>query len=135
MVSATHIHHMTLIVNDADKTRDFFGRILGLPEIKKPNPDMAVVWFGMESNELHCMVRPGQVEDGRTDLSLNGQERGFEGRHVAFTVEESLDEVAAVFEEEGISYHRGTAGLPQIFCEDPSGNFIEINTGWFQRPL
>ncbi len=135
MVKAKHIHHMTLIVNDEEKTRDFFGRILGLTEIKKPNPDMPVIWFGMESNELHCMVNPDKVEDGRSDMSLVGQERGFEGRHVAFTVAETLDEVAAVFESEEINYHRGTAGLPQIFCEDPSGNFLEINTGWYQRPL
>ncbi len=89
----------------------------------------------MESNELHCMLKPDQVEDGRTDLSLKGQERGFEGRHVAFTVAETLEEVASVFEAEDIPYSLGTAGLPQIFCEDPSGNFIEINTGWFQSPL
>ncbi len=135
MVVAKHIHHMTLIVNDEEKTRDFFVRVLGLKEIKKPNPNLSVIWFGMESNELHCMVNPAQVKDGRTGLSLVGQERGFEGRHVAFTVAESLDEVASVFEAENIPYARGTAGLPQIFCEDPSGNFIEINTGWYQSPL
>ena len=135
MVAAKQIHHMTLIVNDEEKTRDFFVRILGLREIKKPNPNLSVIWFGMESNELHCMVNPAQVEDGRTDMSLVGQERGFEGRHVAFTVTENLDEVASVLESENIPYHRGTAGLPQIFCEDPSGNFIEINTGWYQAPL
>ena len=54
---------------------------------------------------------------------------------MALTVSETLDEVASAFEAEDIPYHRGTAGLPQIFCEDPSGNFIEINTGWFQAPL
>jgi hypothetical protein len=68
-------------------------------------------------------------------MSLNGRDRGFEGRHIALTVSDTLDEVASVFEAEGIPYHRGTAGLPQIFCEDPSGNFVEINTGWFQAPL
>lgn len=135
MVTAKSIHHMTLVVNDADKTRDFFTRILGLPEIKKPKEDMSVVWFGIEANELHCMVRPDYVDDGRSDMSLNGRDRGFEGRHIALTVSDSLDEVAGVFEAEDIPYHRGTAGLPQIFCEDPSGNFIEINTGWFQAPL
>ena len=53
MVVAKQIHHMTLIVNDEEKTRDFFVRVLGLREIKKPNPNLSVIWFGMESNELH----------------------------------------------------------------------------------
>ena len=135
MVTVKQIHHMTLVVNDVDSTRDFFGRVLGLPEIKKPDPNMSIIWFGVESNELHCMVRPDQVKEGRTDLSLVGAERGFEGRHVALTVAESLDEVATVLESEGIPYHRATSGLPQIFCEDPAGNFVEINTGWYQAPV
>ena len=135
MVTAKSIHHMTLVVNDVEKTRDFFTRIMGLPEIKKPDETMSIVWFGVEANELHCMVRPDYVEGGRSEMSLNGRDRGFEGRHIALTVSDTLDEVANVFEAEGIPYHRGTAGLPQIFCEDPSGNFVEINTGWFQAPL
>jgi len=126
---------MTLVVNDVEKTRDFFTRIMGLPEIQKPDKNMSIVWLGIEANELHCMVRPDYVEDGRTDMSLNGRDRGFEGRHVALTVSNTLDEVAEVFEAEEIPYHRGAAGLPHIFCEAPSGNFIEINTGWFQAPL
>ena len=85
MVAAKQIHHMTLIVNDEEKTRDFFVRILGLREIKKPNPNLSVIWFGMESNELHCMVNPAKGEDGRTDLSLVGQEqRHFQRRFRRF---------------------------------------------------
>ena len=134
MVKAKHIHHMTLIVNDEKTTRDFYGRVLGLQEIKKPAPGLPVVWFGCESNELHCMVKPG-LKGGRTGMSLVGQERGKEGRHVAFTLDGSLDDVAKHLDEHGVPYHRGTSGLPQILCEVPSGNFLELNTGWYQAPL
>ncbi len=134
MVKAKHIHHMTLIIKDAEKARDFFGRVLGIPEIKKPDPNMKVVWFGCEGNELHLMINDN-LKGGRTDLSLVGQERDREGRHVAFTLDGSLDDIAATLETEHIPYHRGTGGLPQIFCEDSDGNFLELNTGWYQKPL
>ena len=134
MVKVKHIHHMTLIVNDEEKTRDFYGRVLGLQEIKKPDPNLPVIWFGCESNELHCMVNP-ELHGGRTDMSLVGQERGKEGRHVAFTLDQSLNDIATALDAEDIPYYRGTAGLPQIFCEDPFGNFLELNTGWYQAPI
>ena len=68
-------------------------------------------------------------------MSLVGHERGREGRHVAFTLDQSLDDIATALDAEGIPHHRGTAGLPQIFCEDPFGNFLELNTGWYQSPV
>ena len=134
MVKAKHMHHMTLIVKDVEKARDFYGRILGLPEIKRPGIGVAGLWFGHLSNELHILVNE-QLEGGRTGMSLIGQERGREGRHVAFTLDGTLDDIAGDLEAEGIAYVRGTAGLPQIFCEDPDGNFVELNTGWYQEPL
>jgi len=134
MVRAKHIHHMNIVVNDLEKARDFYGRILGLPAIKRPNIAQPGLWFGCEANELHISFRQ-ELQGGRTNLSLHGQERGKEGRHVAFTMDGSLDDIATHLEAESVPYVRGTAGLPQIFCEDPSGNFIELNTGWYQAPL
>ncbi len=134
MVKVKSIHHMTLNVGEGEKARDFYGRVLGLQEIKKPREDLPVIWFGAQRNELHLMIKPGSILSP-TDLSLNGRERGREGRHVAFTMEGSLDDIAMLLEAENIPYRRGTAGLPQIFCEDPFGNFLELNTGWDQEPI
>ena len=33
MVKASVIHHMNVIIDNVDKARDFYGRVLGLPEI------------------------------------------------------------------------------------------------------
>ena len=75
------------------------------------------------------------LKGDRTGLSLVRQERDREGRHVAFTMDGSLDETAQLLEAEGIPYVRGTAGLPQIFCEDPAANLVELNVGWAQQPV
>jgi catechol 2,3-dioxygenase-like lactoylglutathione lyase family enzyme len=92
------------------------------------------LWFGCEANELHLSLNQ-ELKGGRTTLSLHGQERGKEGRHVAFTMDGSLDDIAKHLEAAGVPYVRGTAGLPRIFCEDPAGNLIELNTGWAQEPI
>ena len=136
MVKVKHIHHMTLVVSDKDlgKVRDFYGRVLGLRDIKRPDVKVPGLWFGQHSNELHIAVNK-ELKSGRTNMSLVGPDRGREGRHVAFTLDGSLDDIAKNLEAEGIPYARGGGGLPQIFCEDPSGNFLELNTGWYQEPL
>jgi hypothetical protein len=47
----------------------------------------------------------------------------------------TLDDIAKHLETAAVPYARGKAGLPQIFCEDPAGNLVELNTGWTQQPL
>ena len=37
MVKASMIHHMNVTIDDVDKAREFYGQVLGLPEIKRPN--------------------------------------------------------------------------------------------------
>jgi catechol 2,3-dioxygenase-like lactoylglutathione lyase family enzyme len=133
MVKTALIHHMNLAIDDVEKARDFYGRVLGLQEIARPNTGRLGLWFGCATNELHLSLRRG-LQGGRTEMSLYPAERpGRLGGHVAFTMEGSLDDIAKHLEAEGIPYVRGTAGLPQIFCEDPTGNLIELNTGWAQE--
>ena len=135
MVQTKLIHHQLLVVGDLEKTKDFYGRVMGLNEIKRPNTGRQGLWFGCLSNELHISVRDG-TSDGPSGLPLHPRDReGREGRHLAFTMDGSLDDIATALEGEGIPYVRGTAGLPQIFCEDPAGNLIELNTGWNKEPV
>jgi catechol 2,3-dioxygenase-like lactoylglutathione lyase family enzyme len=135
MVRASMIHHMNVAIDDVDKAREFYGRVLGLPELERPNVGRPGLWFGCAANELHLSAQPA-LSGGRTGMSLHPNERpGRLGGHVAFTMSGSLDDIATHLETEGIPYVRGTAGLPQIFCEDPAGNLVELNTGWAQEPM
>jgi glyoxylase I family protein len=135
MVKASMIHHMNVPIDDIDRARDFYGRVLGLPPIERPNVGRPGLWFGCGANELHLSVRPG-LRGGRTTLRLQPNDRPDRaGGHVAFTMSGTLDDIATHLEAAGVPYARGRAGLPQIFCEDPAGNLVELNTGWTQRPL
>jgi catechol 2,3-dioxygenase-like lactoylglutathione lyase family enzyme len=134
-MKAVAIHHMNVPIDDLAAARDFYGRVLALPELERPDVGRPGLWFGCPPNELHLSVQP-DVKGGRTTLSLQPGERPERrGGHVAFTMEGSVDDIARHLEAERIPYARGTAGLPQIFCEDPAGNLVELNTGWAQKPL
>jgi catechol 2,3-dioxygenase-like lactoylglutathione lyase family enzyme len=135
MVKAAMIHHMNVAIDDIDEARHFYRDILGLPEIARPNVGRPGLWFGCGGNELHLSVQPG-LRGGRTGLSLHPNERPDRlGGHVAYTMSGDLDEIAQHLEAAAVPYVRGQAGLPQIFCEDPAGNLVELNTGWSQQPL
>jgi len=133
MVRAAMIHHMNVPIDDIACARDFYGRVLGLREIKRPDVGRPGLWFGCGANELHLSVQPG-LRGGRTAMSLHPNDRPDRaGGHVAFTMTGSLDAIARHLEDQRIPYARGRAGLPQIFCEDPAGNLVELNTGWAQE--
>ena len=136
MVKVKSIHHMTLNVGEGEKARDFYGCLVGLTEIKRPNTGRKGLWFGSLSNELHISLRGDLTGFGPTEMPLNPELRsGRLGRHIAFAMDGTLDEIAEHLKSAGIPYELGTAGLPQIFCEDPAGNLVEFNTGWDQEPV
>lgn len=122
------IHHALITVRDVEKARHFYGKVLGLPELQRPNPNRPGLWFGLGNNELHIAITDEGPMSSRA-RGLNPQERGREGRHIAFTVE-SLEETKKTLATEKVPFVVGTGGLPQIFCEDPEGNLVEINSGW-----
>ena len=41
-----------------------------------------------------------------------------EGKHIAFILEESLDDIIKDLEAEGIPDFKGSGVLPQVFCEE-----------------
>ena len=127
-MKVTLIHHVLITVRNLEWARYFYGQMLGLPELQLPNVGRPGLWFGLGTNELHIAVTDEAPMPSRA-RGLHPQERGREGRHIAFTVE-SLEETRKTLTAERIPYVEGTAGLPQIFCEDPEGNLIEINSGW-----
>ncbi len=134
MVKTKQLHHALVVVNDLEKARTFYGKVLGLWELQRPNVNRPGLWFGIGDNELHISLSDEPPPPSRKK-GLNPQERGREGRHIAFTLEGSVDDIARDLEANGIPYVRGTAGLPQIFCEDGNGNLVELNTGWEQKPI
>ena len=143
------IHHVTLIVNDAEQAKWFYGEVLGLEEKQRPGFDFPGLfyWVG-EGQEIHLIVtsRPLSHEDlfircgGGTERTLRHIHR-----HAALRVsdlpayEQRLEDhgVKILFSESRsdrddkltgnmmAGWRAGYGGIP-LFCEDPFGNLLEL---------
>lgn len=117
------LHHVTLVMNDIDKTRRFYGQVLGLNEIPLPQflRDRPLVWYEVGHSQIHI-----------AHVSMNPMlfpPREGERNHIAIRVKS----FRAV--QERLEIHRwpytvqpdSRVGFPQIMLRDPAGNLIEIN--------
>jgi glyoxylase I family protein len=111
------VHHVALLIDDLVAARQFYGDVLGLTEIDRPDFNVDGAWFQLGANQLHLVV-----EDGHN---------GPESQHYAIEVSD-LDFAVASIEAHGVSVRTfGGRFLPgagdQAFLRDPSGNSIELN--------
>jgi catechol 2,3-dioxygenase-like lactoylglutathione lyase family enzyme len=96
--------------------RDFYGRVLGLAEIPKPEPLVARggVWFQCGSQQLH--------------LGVEDDFRPAKKAHPAFVVDD-LEALAKDLQAGGYRVVLDSVQLDvgrRIFTEDPFGNRVEL---------
>ncbi|MCY4539358.1 MAG: VOC family protein [Chloroflexi bacterium] len=112
------LHHVSVPSSpgSAERTRGFYGALLGLEEIPAPATitSVDVIWFKLSgSTELHIFE-----EAPRGDASL---------RHFCLVVDD-LDALRQRLNEAGYApwETEPIPGRPRFFCHDPSGNLIEF---------
>ena len=98
-----------------DEAREFFGRLLGLPEIEKPKRlrDRGGVWFRCGSQELHVGVAPDFAPARKA--------------HPAFCVSD-FDALRERLSAAGVDVHddESIPGTRRFYSHDPFGNRIEF---------
>jgi catechol 2,3-dioxygenase-like lactoylglutathione lyase family enzyme len=109
------VHHVSLNVDDAEKTGRFYIDVLGLEVLPRPELGFPGYWLKSGSQEIHLI----QVNDHRVPG----------GEHFAFQVDD-IDEVCRELRERGVKVSQPMqipmAGK-QAFLRDPSGNLVELN--------
>ena len=95
--------------------RDFFGRLLGLEEIEKPEPlrSRGGCWFRVGSRQLHIGVEKNFRPSGKA--------------HPAFAVEE-IEKLFAILSSAKIQcmWDESLGGLRRFYANDPWGNRLEF---------
>jgi catechol 2,3-dioxygenase-like lactoylglutathione lyase family enzyme len=98
-----------------EEARRFFGELLGLAELEKPEPldGRGGVWFALGSQQLHV----GVEDDHRPAVKA----------HPALSVRD-LDALAARLEAAGMPVEWDTSlpGVRRFYAADPWGNRIEL---------
>lgn len=113
-------HHYSLDVADVDTSRAFYGELLGLPEIERPDFGLPGAWYQAGSVQLHLIQTPPGVEVGRNAPNLTPL-----AKHIAFEIED-YESVRVRLEEAGLEMIATGADRGQIFVRDPDGNVIEF---------
>lgn len=111
------LNHVAIHVDDVEKSRQFYGDVLGLEEIQRPAFDFPGAWFRIGvDQELHLIGRPPSPEEA--------------GRvwHYAMRID-SVEEMVDALREKSVSFTPPTKrpdGAWQIFLRDPDGHLIEL---------
>ena len=112
----TGIHHTTLVVPDPEAARGFYGEVLGLTPIERPDYDFEGAWFQCGDIEFHLIVAEEHLAPSR--------------RHLALAVDD-FDACLDQLRQNGVRLVGGPGTRPHsgrsfAFCKDPDGNLIEI---------
>jgi len=108
------LDHVALDVVDVEKAASFYGDLLGLQEIARPESfDFPGKWYDIGNSVLH-IIGPRKPSIG--------------AHHIAFWVDDVHD-CATVIREAGFDVKWETykiLGIDRFFTADPEGNRIEI---------
>jgi catechol 2,3-dioxygenase-like lactoylglutathione lyase family enzyme len=109
------LHHVALVVKDADEALAFYRDVLGLEQVDRPdgarNPGS---WLQLSDGQVHLFQPP--------DPSRNPPHFAIEVDDLPATVASIREHGYTVYEQE----HRQGFGY-QASVVDPSGNVIELN--------
>jgi glyoxylase I family protein len=117
------IHHVSISVTDLARARQFYGSVLGLPELPRPHFDVNGAWYQAGDRQLHLIVHA----DTQTLRGVHTIEP--RDGHFAFRVrsyQETLDHLRA-HGVECLALPQNTTPWTQIYVTDPDGNVIELN--------
>jgi len=117
------LHHISLSVTKLEECKHFYGNILGLKEIERPNFNFNGAWYEIGDQQLHLIVHPESntlrkkenvdTKDGHLAIRVKDYEA---------TVRHLKKHDVPLLENLG-----SKSGFVQVFCLDPSNNLIELN--------
>jgi catechol 2,3-dioxygenase-like lactoylglutathione lyase family enzyme len=109
-------NHVAMVVRNLEKSRWFYGEVLGLRSIERPSFAFPGHWYEVGGGrQLHLMVLEEEIPKTM--------------RHIALEVE-GFGETLEDLKSRGIDLVEGPGkrldGSDYLFCRDPDGNLVEI---------
>jgi glyoxylase I family protein len=115
-------NHFSLNVRDLEASRAFYGDLLGLPEIDRPDLGFPGEWYQAGSVQLHLIGIPPGFEG---DLGSPPPTLTPLANHLAFEIDD-YEAVKVKLEEAGHKVIGLGVESGQLFMQDPDGHVIEF---------
>lgn len=120
MIKLKAVRHTGIRISDVDKAKDFYGQILGMNELPRPELPVPGAWYECNGVQLHLI---GESE------AMRGPGVG---PHIALQVED-LEQAKKELEARGIPFKElkpppAMRANPVVFIHDPDGNVVELRT-------
>jgi catechol 2,3-dioxygenase-like lactoylglutathione lyase family enzyme len=121
------LDHVTMVVDDLDRSAGFYVDLLGMQKIERPVFGFAGSWFQAGSTQIHLILKNEKssfagLPDAPPEAAAG---RVF---HFAFEVADCHAAVERL-ESAGVRV-RGTGlrpdGCQQVWCYDPDGHVVEL---------
>ena len=132
------IQHCALVVSDLERSRSFYGGVLGLTEIERPaNFSFAGAWFRAGGDEVHLIAESDTTMRAGASAPAPALQVGLV-THLALEVDD-LTAMLGQVHERGVEVGGGPMargdGVDQAFLLDPDGYVVELfeRTGEDQR--
>ena len=114
-------HHVSFSVAELARSRHFYGTLLGLAEIPRPEMGIGGAWFGTGgAGELHLIVRPNGADVGTAPAKVTPL-----ANHVALEIDD-YDAAVAQLRGAGLDVVEAGRERGQCWVADPDGNVIEL---------
>lgn len=125
------LDHAALLVSDVERSRYFYGQVLGMEEVPRPsNFDFPGAWFRKGRAELHLIgaADPNRVAQIYHGYNAAEMSHGF-GTHIAFQVDD-LEAAQRHLSEQNVPLVGGPRprgdGVMQMYVRDPDGYIVEL---------
>lgn len=121
MIDLIRLHHVSFAVTNLARSCEFFGKVVGLSRIPRPEFSFPGAWFAVGDRQLHLIE-----EVGTAPREISG--RISRSDHMALEVADT-EAVRKKLDEAGVPFQVGTneaLGFSQVFCSDPDGHTIEF---------
>lgn len=113
------LHHASLVIADSRQAASFYGDLLGLTQVARPDLGFPGLWYDLGGGQtLHLLQVPNP------DPAARGVRPGRD-RHLALRVGR-VEPVLRRLEAAGVAVERSRSGRPAAFVRDPDGNAIEL---------
>lgn len=117
------VQHEGIPTRDAERSKDFYCRILDLEVLPRPNLPSPGYWLGTPGGlpQIHIIQSSAPVPGPEASIDPRGRHTCFEVMH--------YEALKATLEREGVPYRenpQSPVGRAQLFCKDPDGHTLEF---------